>query len=227
MRYPGMLPSAAFVACLLAASAWASPASAQQGKAQIYLHRMEPSGQDADRFSKAAWGGGMEGMLSVPQIHHLLAFTLGFDISNLYSQTTEFRDSKTGLRVEQQTDQSYIRGYIGGRIGAHGNGFVRPFFGGDVALVYSEISTDVVVPDDVNRENEIRQNLRREGNASLGYDLRVGVDWNIANRFPVETGVRYLKSFGVPQQLGAGSVDIAPGYVAVYLAIGVNFHRAE
>ena len=70
------------------------------------------------------------------------------------------------------------------------------------------ISTDVVVPDDRDREREIRQNLRREYKAAFGYDFTVGVDWNLLDRFPIETGVRYLKSFNVPQQLGEGSVRI-------------------
>jgi opacity protein-like surface antigen len=193
-----------------------------RSKAQVYLLRMEPQGQDAERFSRAAWGGGINGVISSPAVANMLSAVGGVEYTNLLSRTTQFQDPTTGLRVEQQTNQSYFRVYVGPRLGPQGRGFVRPHAGANLALVVYNISTDVVVPDDVNRENEIRQHLHDETKAAFGYDFTVGVDWNIVDRFPIETGVRFLRSFNVPQQLGAGAVTIAPEYFQIYLGVGLN-----
>ena len=92
------------------------------------------------------------------QTHDLLAFAGGAELIRMLGQTTEYRDVQTGLRIEQQTNQDYARIFLGGRFGPHGPGFVRPHIGANLALVVYDISTDVVVPDDIDRENEIRQN---------------------------------------------------------------------
>ena len=141
----------------------------------------------------------------------------------MLDQTTTFQDQLTGLRVEQQTNQDFFRLYLGGRLGPHGHGFFRPHVGAHLALVHYGISTDVVVPDDVNRENEIRQNLRDEGEWGTGWDVSLGSDLNFSDRVAVEGGVRFLKSFGVPQQLGAGSVEVSPGYLEIYFGVGLGF----
>lgn len=213
------------VAVLLVVVVSAAPRAAAEpaGKFQIYVMRMDPEGQDAKRFTRASWGGGLSVLLSLRNIQHLLALEGGVDFTNFLSETTEFRDAVTGLRVEQQTNQYYVRMYLGPRAGLHGNGFIRPFMATHIAGVFYGIGTDVVIPDDTNRENEIRQTLSDENKAAFGWDVGVGVDWNILNRFPVETGVRFLKSFNVPQQLGDGSVEIQPGYIQYYVGVGANF----
>ena len=193
------------------------------GKIQLYGLRMTPTGQDASRFSRPSWGVGLAVVAPLPQVHNLIAGTLGLEIANMLSQTTAFRDSQTGLRVEQQTNQNYYRLYLGGRLGPHGPGLIRPHVGSNVALVVYDISTDVVVPDDVNRENEIRQNLRSRTESAFGWDVTLGTDFNIHNTVAVEGGVRFLKTFGVPQQLGAGSRRVEPAYFQIYLGLGVGF----
>jgi hypothetical protein len=147
----------------------------------------------------------------------------GLEYVNLLSATTQFRDRVTGLRVEQQTEQGYFRLFLGGQVGGHGNGFLRPHAGINLAFVYYSISTDVVIPDDRNRENEIRQSLRSEGNVIFGYDITFGLDLNFSNTIALDGGVKYLKSFSVPQQLGEGSVRVHPYYLQIYFGIGVSF----
>ncbi len=210
-------------ACAVPARDATAAPSLDQGKIQIYLLRMDPTSRDAKEFTRASWGGGASVVAPVPQLGNLFAGVLGIDIANMLSEKTEFRDQLTGLRVEQQTNQSYMRFYLGGRVGPHGYGFVRPHVGSDIALVLYDITTDVVVPDDTDRQNEIRQNLRDETQAAFGWDVTAGVDFNFVNAIPVELGVRWLKSFNVPQQLGAGSVTVQPAYVQYYLAAGVSF----
>jgi hypothetical protein len=81
----------------------------------------------------------------------------------------------------------------------------------------------VVVPDDFNRQNEIRQSLRREGNVIFGSDITLGLDLNFSNGIALDGGVKYIKSFSVPQQLGEGSVYIYPQYFQIYIGVGASF----
>lgn len=193
------------------------------GKIGIYGIYMVPRGPDARSYSDPGGGFGLHLVAPVRSLANILAGVVGFEYINLLSENTQLQDRVTGLRVEQQTDQGYFRIYLGSQIGGHGNGFLRPHAGANIALVYYQISTDVVVPDDYDRENEIRQNLRSEGHVVFGYDLTFGLDLNFSNHFAIDGGVRYLQSFGVPQQLGDGSVKVHPYYFQVYLGIGVPF----
>ena len=211
------------VSVLLLLCAVESQAAMPLGKAQIYGLRMEPYSQDAENFTRASWGGGLNAVIAVPQVFNLFAATTGVEYTNFLSRTEEFIDPNTQLRIEQQTDQGYFRFYVGGRVGPHGNGFLRPYVGSNIAFVHYSISTDVVIPDDDDPENEIRQHRGGRGRSAFGWDLSGGIDWNIANKIPIETGVRYLKSFNVPQQLGEGAVSVHPEYIQFYVAVGVNF----
>jgi hypothetical protein len=207
---------------ILAVLLWAATATAE-GRVTVYGLRLEPTGQDAKAFSRANWGGGINAVFPVPQLGNLVAGAIGFDATVLLSEKTVTQDALTLLRVEQQTSQDYARLYLGPEFGPHGHGFFRPHVGADVAIVFYGISTDVVVPDDYNRENEIRQSLRDERRVATGYDVNLGVDLNFMDKVVVDGGVKFIKSFNVPQQLGAGSVTIHPGYFQVYLGIGVPF----
>jgi hypothetical protein len=193
------------------------------GKLGIYGIRMEPSGEDAADFSAPSWGLGLHAVVPVPRLWNVLAGVAGVEIINFLRESTEFQDQVTGLRVEQDTNQNYFRVYIGSQLGGHGNGFLRPHIGLNLALVNYYISTDVVVPDDYDREKEIRQNLSKEGHWVFGYDVTLGVDLNFSNTIALDGGVRYVKSFSVPQQLGEGSETIHPQYFQIYLGIGVSF----
>ncbi len=193
------------------------------GKVGIYGIRMVPSGNDAGNYSRPGWGGGLHVVVPVPRLRSGLAGVAGIDIANLLSETTEYIDRITGLRVEQQTSQDYVRTYIGSQVGGHGNGFIRPHAGINLALINYRISTDVVVPDDSDRENEIRQNLQEKACWAFGYDITLGVDLNFSNTIALDGGVRYLRTFSLPQQLGDNSVTIHPRYLQVYIGIGISF----
>ncbi len=193
------------------------------GKVGIYGNRMVPSGKDAGDYSRPGWGGGLHVIVPVPRLRNGLAGVAGIDIVNLLSETIEFSDNLTGLRVEQQTQQDYIRLFIGSQVGGHGNGFIRPHAGINLALISYIIETDVVIPDDHDRENEIRQDLRDEARWAFGYDITLGVDLNFSNKMALDGGVRYLRTFSLPQQLGENSVTIHPRYFQVYIGIGISF----
>jgi hypothetical protein len=184
--------------------------------------RMDPTDADARRYSRPGWGLAVEAVAPLPIPARLVAGVVGFDFVNLMSKTVKFRDPLTGLRVEQQTSQDYMRFYLGGQVGSHSRGFLRPYVGANVAAVVYGISTDVVVPDDQSRENEIRQNLRDKSEAAFGWDANAGLDLNF-NRVTVDVGVRALHSYGLPQQLGGDAVSIQPGYVEYRIGVGIPF----
>lgn len=197
--------------------------TAAGGKVGLYGIHMTPYGPAAKEYSKPGWGAGVHAVLPVPQLANVLAGTVGIEYIQLMSSTTHFVDRVTRLRTEQQTEQSYGRFYLGGQVGGHGNAFIRPHAGANAALVWYNINTDVVIPDDYARENEIRQSLRSKTKFAFGYDFTFGIDLNFNNRIALDGGVRYVKSFSVPQQLGEGSVKIHPQYFQAYFGVGVSF----
>jgi opacity protein-like surface antigen len=207
------------VAALAAA---AVPAHAE-GKFELYGLRMVPTDDDSKDYSRPGWGGGLQAVAPLPGTATMVAGVFGLEVVNLLSTTKEFRDPLTGLRVEQQTAQNYWRVFAGGRFGPHGRGALRPYAGLNVAAVYYSISTDAVVPDDYDREQEIRQKLGGADELAFGWDANAGLDVNFSNRFSLDVGVRWLHQYGVPQQLGAGAVTIEPAYLQAKVGVGIGF----
>ncbi len=199
-----------------------APAAHADGKVELYGLRMDPNVQDSKQYSRHGWGGGVELVAPLPTAQKLFAGVVGVEGVNLLAQTVKFQDALTGLRVEQQTSQNYGRLFAGVQVGSHSSGFLRPYVGANVAAVWYEIHTDVVVPDDSNRENEIRQNLKRRDEVAFGWDANAGVDLNFRNRWNIDAGVRVLHAYGVPQQLGDGAVTIHPGYVQYRIGVGIG-----
>jgi len=199
------------------------PRASATGRLGAYLIRMVPQGKDAQNFSGESWGFGLHAISPVPKLPEIIAGMAGIEVTNLLSSTTQFIDRQTGLRVEQQTDQTYARIFVGPQVGGLGKGFFRPHLGSNLALVIYDIHTDVVIPDDYDRENEIRQSLRSEIKAVFGYDFTLGMDFNINNKIALDVGARFLKSFSVPQQLGEGSVKIHPQYFQIYFSVAATF----
>ncbi len=213
-----------FLFALLVLSVLVLPHTADAGgKVGIYGVRMEPDGEDAQNFSKPGWGGGIHLVAPFPQLANFFAGTGGFEVINLMSRDRVFIDGTTGLRTEQQTSQNYYRLFLGGQIGGHGRGFIRPHIGSNIALVIYSINTDVVIPNDADPDNEIRQDYATVTKSVFGWDITAGVDLNFANAWSIDLGVRYLKSFSLPQQLGEGSETVHPQYFQYYIGIGVSF----
>ncbi len=193
---------------------------------RVLIHgiRQDPSDQAGKDYSRPGWGLGAQISYPLPGSGGMLAVTGGFDAVNLMSATKKFQDPLTGLRIEQQTSQNYGRFFVGGELGPHGNGFLRPYAGADVALVLYNISTDVVIPDDRDRENSINQNLRSETEAAFGWAATAGLNLNFG-RWGVDGGVRYLKQYGVPQQLGDGAVTVQPAYLQYRVGVSIEIPR--
>ena len=215
----------ALAAVLLFACALASlplPAAAD-GKVSLYGSRMEPADVDASRFSRDSWGGGISAVLPWPGAHNLIALTAGLEITNMMSESTDVYDPIIRAVLVQSTNQSYSRFFLGGRLGPHGPGFIRPHVGANVAVVWYDIGTTIEIPNPADPNTPVVRTLDSQTKGTFGYDLNAGIDLNLANKFPVEFGIRWLQGFEVPQQLGEGSVRISPSYYQVYFGVGMGF----
>jgi opacity protein-like surface antigen len=222
MRFP--IRYVCIVALVVPCIALSAPAHAKiQIRGGGFGIRLEPEGDDAENFSKASWGGGLYVITVCPGMANFLAGVVGIDIINMLSQTIEFRDQVTMLRIEQQTNQWLSRFYAGGRLGHQGHGVIRPYVGANVALNYYSISTDVVIPDDRDYENEIRQHLKKETEYAFGFDVSLGVEFNIKDVVFIDVGAKYLKTFSVPQQFGPNAETIHPQYVQMYAGLNIRF----
>lgn len=206
----------------LASVAWLPVTVSARPMIQTYVVRMQPNGQEAERFSRSAWGGGLALVLPVPQVQRLIAGVGGMEFINLLSQESEIPSGFPGVEAVQHTDQFYARFYLGTRLGPHGRGFLRPFVGGNLALVVYTIGTNLVLTNqDHPDEEQIRRDLGSETKSVFGYDLNGGVDLNVHRRVSIEGGFRYLKSFDVPQQLGEGSVRVEPEYLQIFFGVAI------
>ncbi len=200
-----------------------SAASANNSRLGLHILHVEPNGGDAEQFAEASLGGNIEVVLVPPGVWDAMAFTFGFDGVLLDSQTTKFRDRTTGLRVEQQTRQNFFRLFLGGRVGHQGHGFIRPYIGANIALNIFTYDTDVVIPDDTDPENEIRQSLEDETETAFGFDTVLGVELNFNDKWFLDGGAKYIKTFNVPQQLGDDAKTIHPQYFQIFVGGGFMF----
>jgi hypothetical protein len=207
------VPIVVFV--VLAAVSCALPARAG-GHVDLHGVRMAPHGRDAERYSRLGFGVGIEAVAPLPWKDDLLAGVAGLEIVNLMGESTSFQDEFTGFTGEQETSQDYGRFYLGARVGPQDE-VLRPYAGASLSLNSYGISTSVTVPDQVS------QGQRSERHLAFGCDGTLGVDLDIFERFVLGGGVRYVRTFNLPQQLGAGSVPVSPGYFQVFVGLGVSF----
>ena len=202
----------------------AAPALAATPRGTLYVLRMDPSDANARDYAKPGYGAGID--LSVPLggTEGMVAVIMGLEGASLLSSVKKFQDPLTGLRVEQHTDQFYGRLFLGGELGPHGNGFLQPYANLAIGLVFYGIGTNVVVPDDSNRQNDINQVLSQQNEVAFGWSAGTGTNLNFG-KWGIDGGVRFLKQYGVPQQLGDGAVTVQPAYLQYRL--GVSFTAKE
>ena len=200
------------------------PASAAVPRATFYGLRMDPSDVNARDYARPGWGGGVDLSWPLPGSQGLLSALVGIEATSLLSKVKKFQDPLTLLRVEQHTDQMYGRLFVGGELGPHGNGFLEPYANAAIALVFYGISTTVVVPDDSDRQNDINQLLSDQNEVAFGWSAGTGMNLNFG-RWGVDGGVRYVKQYGVPQQLGDGAVTIQPSYLQYRVGVSIGIRQ--
>jgi opacity protein-like surface antigen len=197
------------------------------GKAELYVHRMSPYNKVARETSKSNWGGGARVVVPIPQVSNLIAGTFGLEYTDMRSTTNVRYDPDTMLRVEEQANQGIFRISLGGEIGPHGRGFLRPHAGMAGCVFIYSVSTDIVIPNDADPENEVRQHYDSDSKAVMGWEATLGLDLNFSDTVCLDGGVRYLRSFSAPQQLRGALETIYPDYFQAYLAVGVSFAVAK
>jgi len=218
------LPLAPLALVLAVVLALAGPASAATPRLTIYGSRMDPSDSGARDFAKSGYGGGVDVSWPLHGTEGLLSVIGGLEVTSLLSKVKTFQDQRTGFRVEQHTDQVYGRLFVGGELGPHGNGALEPYANLAIGLVIYGINTDVVVPDDINRQNSINQHLSDQTEAAFGWSAGTGLNLNFG-RWGLDGGVRFLQQYGVPQQLGDGAVTIQPSYLQYRLGLSIPIRQ--
>ena len=203
---------------------FAAPALAAKPRLGLYVNRLDPADREARDFARPGWGGGLDVSWPIDGTAGMLSAIGGIEGSSLLSNVKEFRDGLTGLRVEQHTDQFYGRLFLGGELGPHGNGFLEPYANLAIAVVFYGINTHVEIPDDFDRENSINQVLSEQNEAAFGWSAGTGLHLNFG-RWGIDGGVRFLKQYGVPQQLGDGAVTIQPSYIQTRLGATLMLDR--
>ncbi len=197
-----------------------TPALAAMPRWGLYGSVMVPSDAEARKYAENGGGLGMDTSIPLNGTEGMLSVLVGFEWSNLYYQVVEFRDPFSGLRVEQVTDQSYMRLYLGGELGPHGNGFLQPYANLAVALVHYYVNTNVVIPNDSDPANPLVQDVSEDYAFAFGWSGGAGVNLNFG-RWGIDGGVRFLKQYGVPAQLGTGSVTVHPAYLQMRLGLSL------
>ena len=182
------------------------------------LDYMEPENSDARDFSKGNFGGSFEYEFHFGGIPDPISWAAGLDYINLLSKETTYYE-ESGLRVVQETNQEYYRFWFGPRIRSHANAFFRPYVGLHGALIYNVIDADLVVPDNYDPDNEIRQDLSSDSEFLFGFDITAGLEMRISNEWSLDLGMKRLKTFGEPKQLSYGAVTVHPSYNLFYVGV--------
>jgi hypothetical protein len=187
------------------------------GKIGINFIYMVPYGSAATNFSDPGAGVGLNLVLPIPPINRVCAIVIGAEIVNLKMQSMDVPDLISGDILTQQTTQNYSRYILGIQIGGYSRESLRPHGGLNLALVRYSIGTDLIYPDGDN------ETLSEEIKTIFGCDMTFGLDLNFNNNWNLDFGVRYVKSFGLVQQLGDGLVTIHPEYFQAYIGAGISF----
>ncbi len=187
---------------------------------KLTLDYMEPGNSDARDFSKGNFGISGELEFHFVGIPDPISWAVGLDWIAMASQEATYYE-ESGLRVVHQTNQEYSRLWFGPRLKSHASAFFRPYIGVNGALIYSSINTDLVVPDDNDPNNEIRQKLASDSDLLFGYDITAGLEMKVAKGWSLDLGMKRLETFGEPEQLSFGAVTVHPSYNLYY--IGVRF----
>jgi hypothetical protein len=187
------------------------------GRIGINFIVMAPYGSSATDFSKPGLGIGLDAVIPMKSLDQFCAFVAGAEMVNLKTKSIDVEDLETGIITEQRTAQNYFRLKAGFQIGGYGDEFIRPHGGLTLALVRYSVSTDLK-----NQYDEY-ETIEEESKFIFGCDMTFGLNLNFHNEWDIDLGVRYVKSFGLVQQLGTRLVTVHPEYFQIYLGAGISF----
>jgi len=210
-------------------------------KTTTYWALMFPEDDTSGDFVRPGWGGGVRHASTLPLTGSMLSVVLGSEGINLQDTSYYYYDADTYTWETQHTDLNYYRLYIGGQIGGQGGFFLRPYVGMSLSLVVYHVSSAIEFQrddsyydyydddyyDDYDDYDDYDQTyyLPIGGDIEYGfaYDLSVGLDLNLGNVASFEGGIRRLKSFDEPRQLGYDAITVHPAYRQYYVGVGLSF----
>ena len=210
----------ALTLAMLLALAEAGPARARDGtpRVAVYAMRMDPGAPLKQGAWNSGYGGGFDVTWPLPRLHGLFALVGGAEASSLHSGVRAVVDTASGERAEHHMDQLYGRLFIGGELGPHGEGSLEPYANLALAMITYGYFDDV----QLTAGGATSELLISQHEVGVGWSAGAGVNLNFS-RFGVTGGVRYLRQFGTPRQLGNRAVLIEPAYMQYRIGVTVPF----
>jgi hypothetical protein len=184
------------------------------GRIGAYFIYMSPYGSSATDFSNPGIGVGIRAVVPIASVDQICAFVIGGEVVDLASKT--FDVHQNGNNYQQTTTQSYSRFLLGVQVGGYNDEMWRPYAGLHLAVIHYRVDDELIYPDDT------RENLGGSGKTIFGCDMTFGLNVNIHNVWDIDAGVRYIKSFSLPQQLGTSLTTVHPEYFQIYLGAGIS-----
>ena len=205
---------------MLLALAATGPARARDGtpRVAVYAMRMDPGAPLQQGAWNSGYGGGFDVTWPLPRLHGLFALVGGAEASSLHSGVRAVVDTASGERAEHHMDQLYGRLFIAGELGPHGDGTLEPYANLGLAMIAYGYFDDV----QITAGGASSELLVSQHEAGVGWSAGAGVNMNFS-RFGVTGGVRYLRQFGTPRQLGNHTVRIEPAYMQYRIGVTVPF----
>jgi len=184
------------------------------GRIGAYFIYMSPYGSSATDYSNPGLGVGIRAVVPIAPIDPICAFVIGGEVVDLASKTIDIHQN--GDTYQQTTTQSYSRFLIGVQIGGYDDNLLRPYAGLHLAVIHYRVDDELIYPDDT------RDHLGGSGKTIFGCDMTFGLNVNFHNLWDIDVGVRYLKSFSLPQQFGTSLTTVHPEYFQFYLGAGIS-----
>jgi hypothetical protein len=185
--------------------------------------RISPDGEDAESFSQASWGGGLDLIVVPAAFRNWGAVQMGFEGVVFKSEQTTLTDPDTQVRTELSTSQDLVRFYIGGRLGHQGHGTFRPYIAGNAGVNWYSIHSTLTIPDDFDPENSITQDLGGNSDVGFGLDALVGLEINLRNIVFVDLNFGYMKNYYIEQRIAENAIEISPQYFVARAGITGSF----
>jgi hypothetical protein len=183
----------------------------------VYALRIDNGAPLKQGALNSGYGGGADVSWPITWTQGLLAAFGGAEVSSLYSGVRAVVDSTSGVRFEHHMDQLYGRFFLGGEIGPHGTGTLEPYANLALSTILYGFFDDVRVTG-----GDVHELLVSQHEVAMGWSAGAGVNMNFTH-FGLTGGVRYLREFGTPRQLGNGAVVVQPAYMQYRFGITVPF----
>ena len=187
-------------------------------RAAVYVMRIDPGAPLRQGAWNSGYGGGADVSWPIPRSQGLLALVGGAEVSSLYSGVRTVADTTSGERSEHHMDQLYGRFFVGGELGPHGDGTLEPYANLALSMIVYGFYDDVQISGG-GAPSEL---LVSQHEVGVGWSAGAGVNLNFS-RFGFTGGVRYLRQFGAPTQLGNDTVVIRPAYMQYRIGLTLPF----